>query len=65
VRKVETSYRITAVERLTGPYMVLSKYPDGWKTTVIGPHIARWPCGKPLWLHEGDFREPRSLAARD
>ena len=58
VRNVEGGYRITAVERLTGPpHMVLSKYPDGWKTTVVGPHIARWPCGKPLWLYQMDFRE--------
>ena len=53
IDKVENGYRITAVERLSGPpFMTLSKYPDGWRTTVTGPHIVRWRCGKPLWLYD-------------
>ena len=49
----EQGYRITAVERLSGPpHPVLSRYPDGWHTSVTGPHILHWRCGKPLWLYE-------------
>ena len=48
----ERGYRITAVERLSGPpYPILSKYPDGWRTTVAGPHILHWRCGEPYWLY--------------
>jgi hypothetical protein len=58
VHPVDGGYRIRAVERLSGPpYMVLSKFPDTWKTTVAGPNIARWRCGKPLWLYQMDVHE--------
>lgn len=53
VLRVDKGYRITAVERLSAPpHPILSKYPDGWRTTVTGPHILRWQCGKPYWLYE-------------
>ena len=49
----DRGYRITAVERLSGaPHPILSKYPDGWHTTVTGPHIEHWRCGQPYWLYE-------------
>jgi hypothetical protein len=49
---VEKGYRITAVERLSGPrYPVYSRYPEGWRTTVTGPHITVFPCGEPSWLY--------------
>ncbi len=52
-RKVGTGYEIKAVERTSGPpYMQMTRYPNGWRTTVDGPHIVFWRCGKPLWLHE-------------
>ena len=55
VRRVEQGYRITAVERQSGPpHSLLTKYPDGWKTTVTGPHILRWRCGQPYWLYENE-----------
>ncbi len=55
--RVDKGYRITAVERLSGPpHPILSKYPDGWRTTVTGPHILRWRCGEPYWLYERDFK---------
>ena len=53
VSPVEKGYRITAVERLSGPpHPIRSKYPDGWRTTVTGPHILSWPCGEPYWLYQ-------------
>ena len=52
-RKAGTGYRIKAVERTSGPpYMQRSRYPNGWNTTIDGPHIVYWRCGKPLWLYE-------------
>ena len=52
IERVERGYRITAVERISGPpFSLLSKYPDGWRTTVTGPHILRWRCGQPYWLY--------------
>lgn len=48
-------YSITAVERTSSPpYRVYTRYPDGWPTTVQGPHIRSWRCGKPAWLAELD-----------
>ena len=53
VQRIERGFRITAVERFSGPpYRTLSRYPDGWKTNVVGPHIWKWGCPKPLWLAE-------------
>ena len=53
VSRSAQGYRITAVERQSGePYPLLSKYPDGWRTNVVGPHILRWRCGQPYWLYE-------------
>ena len=52
IHRCEQGYRITAIERLSGPpHPILSKYPDGWRTTVTGPHILHWRCGKPFWLY--------------
>ena len=53
ILRSEKGYRITAVERRSGPpHPIFSKYPDGWHTTVTGPHILHWRCGKPFWLYE-------------
>jgi hypothetical protein len=53
IHRTDQGYRITAVERLSGPpYRMLSKYPDGWRTTVTGPHILHWSCGEPYWLYD-------------
>jgi len=52
IARTEAGYRITAVERRSGaPYALLSKYPEGWRTTVAGPHIRHWRCGQPFWLY--------------
>ena len=58
IRPVEGGYRINAVERESGPpYRMLSKYPDGWKTTVLGPRISHWRAEKPDWLAEREADE--------
>jgi len=57
VMPLERGYGITAVERISGPpYSVVSRYPDGWPTVVVGPHIQHWHCSRPQWLaeYEGD-----------
>jgi len=54
-RRVGDGFKIRAVERTSGPpYPENTRYPNGWKTTVAGPHIVYWRCGKPLWLYEMD-----------
>ena len=56
-RKVDNGFRIKAVERTSAPPFVQHmRYPNGWNTTVDGPHIVYWNCGKPLWLYELDGR---------
>lgn len=51
VKKVEQGYEIKAVERHSGPPdVVVNKYPNGWRTTVVGPNIVRQPVEKPAWL---------------
>ncbi len=50
---VSGGYRITAVERISGPpHMLESRYPNGLRTTVTGAHIERWHTNKPLWIYE-------------
>jgi hypothetical protein len=50
---VSGGYRITAVERISGPpHMLESRYPNGIRTVVTGAHIERWHTNKPLWLYE-------------
>ena len=57
IRRSEQGYRITAVERVSGPpFAIVSRYPEGWRTTVTGPHILHWRSGKPLWLYELEDR---------
>lgn len=58
IRSVEGGYAITAVERTSGaPHRILSKYPEGWKTTVLGPRIYHWIAEKPAWLEEREAVE--------
>ena len=50
---VTGGYRITAVDRTSGPpHMLESHYPDGMSTMVTGAHIQRWHTHEPLWLYE-------------
>jgi hypothetical protein len=53
----ETGYRITAVERTDGyPYPVTARYPDGWRVTVVGPNVHRWPCARPAWMDSDSWK---------
>lgn len=53
--KVDTGYKIRAVERTSGgPDVVTNRYPNGWKTTVTGPNIVHEEVPKPEWLMELD-----------
>ena len=55
IRKVDNGYRIKAIERTSAPpHSETTRYPNGWITTVDGPHIVRWECGKPFWLYQLD-----------
>lgn len=48
---VTGGYRITAVERVSGPpLMHVTRYPRGLRTMVTGAHIERWHTPKPAWL---------------
>jgi len=52
---VGRGYRIIAVERISGPpHPILTRYPDGWRTTAVGPNIRHWRCPAPDWLQEID-----------
>ena len=54
---VEGGYRIIAVERESGtPHRVLSRYPDGWQVTVLGPRVTHWRTEKPDWLVEREAK---------
>lgn len=58
IHPIERGYRITAVERISAPpYSTLTTYPDGWRTTVVGPHIRHWHCPEPYWLAENEGGE--------
>ncbi|WP_157447622.1 hypothetical protein [Chthoniobacter flavus] len=57
ITPLERGYGIDAVERRTAPpFATVAHYPDGWRTTAVGPNIHHWRCPKPLWLaeYEGD-----------
>lgn len=50
---VSGGYRITAVERISGPPLShVSRYPNGMRATVTGHHIERWHTHEPLWMYE-------------
>jgi hypothetical protein len=55
ISRVERGYRITAVERTDGPpSRGTARYPNGWRTTVVGPTIRHWHCAKPAWLRDDE-----------
>ena len=64
---LERGYGITAVERRSAPpYSMVNRYPDGWRTTVVGPNIHHWHCPKPQWLaeYEGDVPPAASMRTK-
>lgn len=55
VSKIEHGYAIKAIERHSGSTNeVVNRYPNGWRTMVVGPNIVRQPVDKPQWLVELD-----------
>ncbi len=55
VEKAEQGYAINAVERRSGPPdEVVNRYPNGWRTTVVGSNIIKQRVDKPQWLVELD-----------
>ena len=53
IRRVDEGFAIKAVAwQGSGPYRSESRYPEGWKTIVSGPHITYWNCDEPLWLFQ-------------
>ena len=51
VRRVDQGYVIRAVERRTeGAFPVVLRFPNGWKTTVVGTNIIQEDTDKPDWL---------------
>jgi hypothetical protein len=51
--KIEEGWRVNAVQRTDGPpNRKTTHYPDGWRTTVVGPYVRHWHCEKPAWLDE-------------
>jgi hypothetical protein len=56
-RSFGDGFLITAVQRTSAlPYAQTSRYPDGWKTWVSGPHIRYGRCAKPHWMEENEQR---------
>jgi len=54
-RKIESGYRIKAIERTSAPPRAqITRYPNGWNTIIDGPHIVHQECGKPYWLYQLD-----------
>ncbi len=50
-------FSIKAVQRTSAlPYSQTSRYPDGWRTWVRGPHIRYGECAKPHWLEDVEQR---------
>jgi hypothetical protein len=51
VRKTEQGYAVRAVERsVEGAHPVTRRFPNGWRTTVVGANILREEVDKPEWL---------------
>lgn len=58
VKKTEQGYEVMAVERRTAPpYPVTSQYPNGRRSTIIGPNIVLEDIEKPDWLKRLDHEK--------
>ncbi|MEA3211221.1 MAG: hypothetical protein QOE70_4278 [Chthoniobacter sp.] len=63
---ISVGYRITAVERISGPpHVHISRYPSGWVTTVTGPRIVHWTTTKPEWLDQSDTTMSKEIIEVD
>lgn len=64
VWKYEGGYRFNAVERTSGPpLMVYSRYAHGRRTVVTGPAVTITRTGQPAWLRSMALYGPSSLPA--
>lgn len=64
VWKYENGYRINAVERLSGPpLMVYSRYPHGRRTVVTGPAVTITRTRQPAWLRAMALGAPCQVEA--
>ena len=51
VVRSEQGYQIRAVERTAeGAHPVTRRYPNGWRTVVVGAHVVMEEIDKPAWL---------------
>jgi hypothetical protein len=58
INKREHGYDIRAVERyVEGPTPVTRRFPNGWRTTVVGANILVQEVDKPAWLAAIDAGE--------
>jgi excinuclease UvrABC helicase subunit UvrB len=58
IRKTEQGYLIRAVERtVEGAHPVTRRFPNGWRTVVVGANILREEIDKPDWLVSLDAGE--------
>ena len=58
IYKREHGWDIRAVERhVVGPTSVRRRFPNGWRTTVVGANILVEQVGKPVWLEAMDNGE--------
>jgi hypothetical protein len=55
VRRTEQGYAIRAVERsVEGAHPVTRRFPNGWRTIVVGANILQEEVAKPAWLESLD-----------
>ena len=55
VKKTEIGYEIMAVERHTAPpFPITAQYPNGRRSTIVGPNIILEEIEKPDWLKKLD-----------
>ena len=51
VRRTEQGYAVRAVERsVEGSHPVTRRFPNGWRTIVVGANILQEEVEKPAWL---------------
>jgi hypothetical protein len=64
IRRNDQGYAVRAVERTVyGAHPVVRRFPNGWRTNIVGPNILREEVEKPDWLEAIDAGE--TVALRD
>ncbi len=55
VKKTDQGYAIKAVERTSRePNPVTNRFPNGWRSTVVGANIVKQRIEKPEWIADLD-----------